>query len=116
MENQAIELTRHYAFSCTMDDWNVSCHDKTFQMNNKGIKLCARHDEGLKRISFDLEKRTVAVTVENPTLPVNVPRIVDLSDAVDFFEAVRNDLEKILLTGTYSSVIPNAERTIFEIS
>ena len=103
MENQAFELTRHYAFSCTMGDWNVSCHDKTFQMHNKGIKLWARYDEGLKRVSFDLEKKTVAVTVENPTLPSNAPRIVDLSDAVDFFEAVRNNMEKILLTGTLVS-------------
>lgn len=98
-------------------DWSASCWGKTFKVNNSGIKLVARDDEGLERIIFDTEKKKVSVKVKNPTLPPNAPRILDLSDAVDFFEELRKDIENILTTrdGTFQSVTPNADRTAFEI-
>ena len=100
-----------------MGNWSASCWGKTFKLNNHGIKLVARSDEGLEKVIFDAEKKTVAVKVKNPTLPEKCPRIVDLSDAPEFFEELHNDLEKLLtIKGKFKSVTPNADRTVFEVS
>ena len=78
--------------------------------------MAAREDENLERIVFDVEKKTVSVKVKNPTLPAKVPRIVDLSDSVEFFEELRKNIEKILIEkGEYKLVTPNADRTVFEV-
>lgn len=74
-------------------DWSASCHGKTFQVNNNGIKMAARDDEGLEKIIFNTEKKTVSVKVRKPTLPTKVPRTVDLSNATEFFEELRKDIE-----------------------
>ena len=98
-------------------NWTASCYGKTFKFNNDGIKLWARNDEGLEKVIFDTEKKTVSVKVKTPTLPVKVPRTVDLSDYPEFFEEVRNNLEKILTEkGDFEKAIPNSDRTVFEIS
>ena len=99
-------------------DWSATCWGKRFKVNNCGIKLIARDDEDLEKIIFDVEKKTVSVSVKNPTLPTKAPRIVDLSDATEFFEELRKNIETILTTkdGEFKSVTPNADRTVFEVS
>ena len=98
-------------------DWSATSHDKTFIVNNKGMKLAARYDEDLEQIIFDKEKKTVSVKVKNPTLSDKAPRTVDLSDATDFFEELRKDLETVLaVKGTFKSVTPNADRTVFDVT
>ena len=103
--------------SLTIGDWSASCWGKRFKVNNCGIKLIAKEDEDLHKIIFDVGKKTVSVEVKNPTLPMNFPRIVDLSNATEFFEELRKNIEKILITkGTFKSVTPNDDRTVFEVS
>ena len=100
----------------SMGDWGVACHGKTFIVNNHGMKLAARYDEELNRISFDIEHKIISISVKNPTID-KAPRIVDLSNAAEFFEELRNDIEKVLIEiGSSQSVTPNEDRTIFEIS
>lgn len=115
MEKKGMRVEFNDGFQ--MGQWGVACWGKRFKINNNGIKLVAREDEDLERIIFDTEKKTVSVKVKNPTLPPNAPRIVDLSDSVEFFEELRKDIENILTTrgGTFQSVTPNADRTAFEI-
>ena len=98
-----------------VDPWSVSCQTKTFRVNNHGIKLYARYDEGLKRVIFDPEKFTVEVVIATPIVPSQMPRIVDLSEGKTFFEELRNNLEEILIEGEYPKVTPNEDRTIFEV-
>ena len=40
----------------------------------------------------------------------------DSLDKIRYFDELRNNIENVLLTGGYSSVIPNENRTVFEIS
>lgn len=99
------------------DNWTVRCNGETFIVNNHGMKLVARSDEGLEKVIFDTDKKTVSVEVKTPTLSDKAPRTVDLSDATEFFEEVRNNLEKVLTEkGDFEKVTPNADRTVFEIS
>ncbi len=115
MENKDFKIEFSDGFQ--MGDWGVSCWGKTFKVNNNGIKLAARQDEDLHKIIFDVEKKTVSVIVKNPTLSEKAPRVLVLSDATEFFEELRKNIEKILLTkGTFKSVTPNEDRTVFEIS
>ena len=98
-------------------NWSASCWGKTFKFNNNGIKLAARSDEGLEKVIFDTDKKTVSVKVKTPTLSDKAPRTVDLSDATEFFEEVRKNIENILTEkGDFEKVTPNADRTVFEIS
>ena len=98
-------------------DWGANCWGKRFKVNNKGIKLIAKEDEDLEKIIFDVENKTVSVKVKNPTLPAKVPRTVDLSDATEFFEELRKNIETILtIKGTFTAVTPNEDRTVFEVS
>jgi len=80
------------------------------------MKLAVKENEALNKIIFDTDKKTISATVSNPTLPIDIPRTADLSDNVQFFDELRDNIENVLLTGGYSSVIPNENRTIFEIS
>lgn len=99
-------------------EWSACCCcGKTFQVNNNGIKLVAREDEGLEKIIFDTEKKTVLVKVKNPTLSEKAPRILNLSNSIEFFEGLRKNIEKILTTegGKFTSVTSNADRTVFEV-
>lgn len=103
--------------SLTIGAWSVNCCGKRFIINNNGIKLAAREDEDLEKIIFDVEKKTVSVKVKNPTLSDKIPRTVDLSDATEFFEELRKNLEDILTKkGEFKSVTPNTDRTVFEVS
>ena len=115
MENQAIECTRDFTFKCTMNGWTITCYNKTFKINHNGIVLIARNDECLKTIKFDIDDKTIELIVVNPKLPLNAPRKVDLKTAQKFFEEIRLNLELILMAGTFSSVKPNEDRTVFEI-
>lgn len=108
-------LVIFFGYDCTIGDWSVSSHDKTIQLNNHGIKLVARYDEGLLRVVFDTETHTVRVHVTNPTLPSKCPRIADLSDNEAFFEELRSGLEEILFFGGFNSVLCSSDRTVFEI-
>ena len=98
-------------------DWAADCHNKRFKVNNNGIKLCAKEDENLEQVIFDTEKKTVSVKVKTPTLSDKAPRTLDLSNDVEFFEALRKNIEKLLTqkNGKYTSVTPNEDRTIFEV-
>jgi hypothetical protein len=119
---EKIELTEEalkmMGITLIVGDWSAKCNGRTFKINNHGIKLWARNDEELEQIVFDLDKKTVSVKVKNPTLPTQVPRTVDLSGATDFFEELRNNIEMLLTegTGTFKAVVPNDDRTVFEIS
>jgi len=101
-----------------MGDWTATCNGKRFIVNNHGMKLTAREDEGLEKVIFDTEKKTVTVKVKTPTLPENCPRVADLSEAPEFFEELRKDIETLLTTkeGDFMSVIPNKDRTVFDVS
>lgn len=81
------------------------------------LKLFAKEDEGLEKVIFDTEKKTISVKVKTQTLSDKAPRTVDLSDATEFFEEVRKNIENILTEkGDFEKVTPNADRTVFEIS
>ena len=98
-------------------NWSASCWGKRFKVNNNGIKLVAKEDEDLEKIIFDTDKKTVSVKVKTPTLSDKAPRTVDLSDATEFFEEVRKNIENILTEkGDFEKVTTNADRTVFEIS
>lgn len=101
----------------TIGNWSASCWGKRFKINNNGIKLFAKENENLEKVIFDLEKKTVSVKVKSPTLSDIAQRTVDLSDATEFFEELRKDLETILtVKGDFKNVIPNEDRTVFDIS
>jgi hypothetical protein len=71
----------------------------------------------LEKIIFDVEKKTVSVKVKNPRLTEPRKRTVCLSDVPEFFEKLHKNIEAILTEmGTYESVTPNADRTVFEVS
>ena len=101
-----------------MGDWRVACAGKEFEVfRNQVRKLISGEDENLEKIVFDVEKKTVSVKVKNSRLPEDTPRIVDLSEAPEFFEELRKDIESVLTeTGNFGPVTPNADRTVFEIS
>ena len=101
----AASLSPHYSYA----NWHI------IPLNNHGIKLVARYDEGLLRVVFDTDAHTVRVHVANPTLPSKCSRIADLSDNVAFFEELRSGLEEILFFGGFNSVLCNSDRTVFEI-
>ena len=107
----------HFYLDFRDGDWIAPCWGYRFKINHNGIKLIAYESEALEKIIFDTEKKTVSVVVKNPQLP-NAPRTVDVSENPDFFEAVRENIEKILTTGggRYKTVTPNEDRTVFTIS
>ena len=103
-------------------DYSARCVGTWFQINkggeNHGIKLVGGAYEGLEKIVFDLEKKTVSVVIKKPTLPPNAPRILDLTEAPDFFDGLRENIETILTTqhAKFKTVTPNEDRTVFTIS
>lgn len=116
---EAPDIRKHKKISgngFVFGEWSARCTGKRFKVNNSGIKLIAKEDENLEKVIFDVEKKTVAVSVRNPTLSEKAPRIVDLSDATAFFEELRKEIESLLLKGSFNSVTPNADRTVFEVS
>ena len=97
-------------------NWSASCWGKRFKLNNNGIKLIAREDENLEKIIFDMENKTVLVIVKKPILPDKAPRMTNLKDYPDFFEELQKNIEDILTKkGSFDSVKPNENRTVFEI-
>ena len=77
-----------------MGDWRVACAGKEFEVYKDRVrKLIAGEDENLEEIIFDNEKKTVSVKVKNRKLPKETPRIVDLSEAPEFFEELRKDID-----------------------
>lgn len=80
------------------------------------LSLVANKEEGLEKMIFDTEKKTISVVVRNPKRPT-WPRTVDLSNVVEFFDAVRDKIESILTAkyGGYSSVTANEDRTVFDV-
>lgn len=118
MENLALvkKIFDAKSYFYTNHTWSVECSYKRFKLNNKGIKLYAKENEALTKIIFDTNNKTVSVVVSNPVLGENAPRTVDLNSDVQFFDELRNNIENILLTGGYSTVTPNEDRTVFEIA
>lgn len=97
-------------------NWSAKSYNRTFKVNNNGIKLWAKRDEELEQIIFDVNKKTVEVKVKNPTLPKNAPRKLDLSNDVRFFEELRKSIEFLLIIqGGFEDVTSNDDRTIFTI-
>ena len=115
MENQAYKTFRESSFEYKSNGWTVRCHSKSLILSNHGWKLCAKYDEILKQVIFDTDKKTITAKVDNPLLADNAPRTADLSSVPELFEDIRSNIEKILITGTYEKVVPNHERTIFEV-
>ena len=109
---------RETRYGFIVEKWSVICDGKNFVICNNGMKLAARNDEDLEKLIFDVEKKTVSAVVKNPTLHENAPRTADLSEAVEFFEKLRDDIEIVMTTkmGGFSSVIPNEDRTVFTVS
>ena len=99
-------------------DWYVHGPGTGIIINNHGLKLAAHALEGLEKIIFDTEKKTVSVVVKEPILPPNVPRILDLSEDTEFFEALRENIETILTTqhARFKNVIANEDRTVFTVT
>ncbi len=107
-----------YSDGYKLGDWGVCCDGKWFDLYKYSIgKLIADEDEDLEKIIFDVERKTVSVIVKNPTYSEEATRTVDLSNAPEFFEELRKDIEKLLTTkGSFNAVTPNADRTVFEVS
>lgn len=97
------------------DKWTVNCWYDNFVINNHGMKLVAKGEEGIKKVVFDPERKTVQVVVTTPVLSEKAPRIVDLSEDVDFFEKLRNNIEEVLTTSKYYKVTANGDRTVFDV-
>lgn len=79
-------------------------------------RLCAKAKEKIKKLIFDMEKKTISVTVANAIFPPSVPRIVNLCDEPRFFEDIHDNIEEILNTAGFKSVTPNEDRTVFEFA
>mgnify|MGYP003429373329 CR=1 FL=1 len=98
-----------------MGDWGVSCNGRTFKVNNNGMKLAARKDEELRRITFDVNNKVVSIDVKNPIVE-KAPRTVNLSKAPEFFNELRKDIVHVLTNiGSFEVVSSNENNTIFEI-
>ena len=115
MENQAYKTFRESSFEYKSNGWTVNSNRKSFILNNHGMKLAAKYDEKLKRVIFDTDKKTITAEVATPLLADNAPRTADLSSVPELFEDIRSNIEEILITGTYEKVVPNEDRTIFEV-
>lgn len=115
MKNTVSELSKDYCYTYSNGTWSVTCISRTFRLNNNGIKLIARCDEGLKKVVFDPDRYTITVEVANKVLSDRMPRIAYLSDDRQFFNELRENLETVLTTGTYASVKSNENRTVFEV-
>lgn len=113
MENCAI--VKKWNYTGMVGEWSVSCGNRRFKCNNGGIKLVAREDEELVKVCFDIKRKVISVIVNKPTLSEKAPRVLDLSNATEFFEEVRANIEEILMIGAYESVTPNEDRTVFEV-
>lgn len=118
MKNILLEKlgTRNIGYSYSDGTWSIYCHCGVFQINNNGIKLCNKREEGLNKLIFNLNDKTVECQVSNPTLPSHAPRKVDLSSAPDFFNGLLENIEEILADGHLQIISANAERTVFNIS
>ena len=97
-------------------DWKLICIQSLFTLNNDGVKLFAKSDEGFEKIVFDPEKKTVSVVVKNPRFPF--PRTVDLSEAPEFFDAIRANLETLMTVerSKCKKVTANEDRTVFTVT
>lgn len=83
-----------------------------------GPKLLAGNDEGLEKVIFDTNKKTVSVEVSSPRDDsfANDKRTADLNGDEDFFEYLQNNLDKWMMKkGEFTSVTPNEDRTVFEV-
>lgn len=111
--------------------WHVICSSKKLIIRKEGIdlatkirtkessfKIIAASDEGLEKIIFDTDKKTVSVKVKNPRNGncLHLPKTVDLSEDEDFFEYLHQNLDKWMMEkGEFTSVTPNEDRTVFEV-
>ena len=123
MENYSpkSEDGNRYGYDFHLGNWSLHCSGKKFRLNNNGIKLYVKEDEGLNKVVFDPEKKTVEVVVSTPTAVECTPRIADLSDSPEFFNELHEHIEEVLLAkdyfgNEYKSVTPNKDRTVFEVA
>ena len=94
--------------------WIVENASHWFRICCGANRTCIKTKEGLNEIRFDPEKKTIELVITTVILN-NKPRVVNLSEAPKFFEELRNKIEEILLACNYSTVTPNASRTIFKV-
>ena len=101
-----------------MGEWAAYCWDTFFDLAHHSLAvLYADEDEYLEKIIFDTEKKTVSIRAKKPKRSLLDRCKVDLSDAPEFFEELRKEIETILTRiGTFKSVTPNADRTVFEVT
>lgn len=105
-------------------DYNATCNGWRFLVSKRGadhgMKLVAAASEGFEKIIFDPEKKTVTVEVKKKRLPARTPRTLDLTDAPEFFDGLRDNIEDIILKQQrreiFKSVTPNEDRTVFTVS
>lgn len=103
-------------FEIRVENWVADCRHKRIIIHQKGHKFaaCNRDDEDLEKVIFDMEHKTISLVVKNWTLAADAPRVADLSNAVEFFNAIHEKIEPWLAYG-FSSVTPNEDRTVFEV-
>ena len=120
MENQSYKIPNvGYAFyQYYSNGWTITCNCKRLIISNSGWKLFVREDEELEKLIFDPEKKTIEAVVKNPCKEHDFPRVADLSGVPELFEEIRGGIEDVLLFDTpirYESVVPNEDRTVFEV-
>ncbi len=97
------------------------CSAKRFSISNKGnndVGCMIIPNEGMQSITFNIEKKTVTITMNNPILTNDTTATVDLSENPEFFDGLRENIENILTEGRagFTTVTPNEDRTVFTIS
>lgn len=97
-------------------EWVAECTKGRIIIHQIGHKwaACNRDDEDLEKVIFDMEHKTISLVVKNWTLAADAPRVADLSNAVEFFNAIHEKIEPWLAYG-FTSVTPNEDRTVFEV-
>lgn len=112
-------------------EWQVWCPRKRLTIINRGISLATQiknkknrikilvtSEEGLEKVIFDTDKKTVSVKLSNPRDDsiLNSKRTADLNGDEDFFEYLHQNLDKWMMKkGDFSLVTPNEDRTVFEV-
>lgn len=114
MENKA--FFKETDFKSIVGNWAINVDSLRFKFNNDGIKLVALKEENLSKIIFDLDKMTIQVIVDTPTLNDRAPRIADVSDTPTFFNEIRDNFENIISFFNYKPFTVNEDRTVFSFN
>jgi len=114
---EKVEFGNTTCFGFTLGNWRVTATHERLVVNNHGIQLMAKKEEGLKKVVFDTNAKSVTVVVATPTLPQDAPRTLELSNDTELFDEIRKGIENLLLKMHMAdTVTPNEDRTVFEIN